>query len=456
MSLFRPCLLLLATTLFVASCSKKDFQSVAIKPTDAELLAGKAPVKPPPSTETLNTLVANAPAGSTLLLTKGKIYEVSTTVVINKALIIDGTGSTINYTGPAGTTAISIESSNVTLKKLTIKANSGSNYIVNSKLISTNNNSNENFFSKINIENCNLSNINHAGIYMRYVRSFSLKNNVIYNIPYGGIILFSCVDGTITGNKVYDITANGTTGGNCYGISVSRQNGFPLDTVPRNILVSRNEVSRVPWEGIDTHGADYYTVDNNRVIDCGVGIAIVSAGSTTIGPSANKAPRFFRVTNNYITSNLSPDSSKSAIRIDGQDTLIEPASGLIELNTCFGQGIKLSFTKDVIIRSNIVERSSSAYGILLNGYNLNTTILNNQLKDIWLPNSNVSAAIGVRGEYNYSYIDGNVLIDNGFIPPAPAIKNSYGYKGTSTTTMNFPTFGSLNDFSIAGIAQIRL
>ena len=110
----------------------------------------------------------------------------------------------------------------------------------------------------------------------------------------------------------------------------------------------------------------------------------------------------------------------------------------------------------MIIRSNIVERSSSAYGILLNGYNLNTTILNNQLKDIWLPNSNVSAAIGVRGEYNYSYIDGNVLIDNGFIPPAPAIKNSYGYKGTSTTTMNFPTFGSLNDFSIAGIAEIRL
>jgi hypothetical protein len=264
------------------------------------------------------------------------------------------------------------------------------------------------------------------------------------------------VDGTISGNKVYNITANGTPSGNCYGISVSRQNGFPQDTVPRNILVSANEVSRVPWEGIDTHGADYFTVNNNRVIDCATGIAMVSAGSLSIGPSSNKAPRFFRVTNNYISSNLSPDSTKSAIRVDGQDTLDQPASGLIELNTCFGQGIKISLTKDVIIRNNIVDRSSSAYGILMNGYNLNTTILNNQLKDIWLPNSNYSAAIGVRGPYNYSYIDGNILIDNGFIPPAPAVKNSYGYKGTNTATDNYPTFGTTNDFTIAGIAQIRL
>jgi hypothetical protein len=273
-------------------------------------------------------------------------------------------------------------------------------------------------------------------------------------MPYAGMALFSCVDGTISGNKVYDITGMGAPSNNCYGITISRQNGLPMDTVPRHILITKNEVSRVPWEGIDTHGGDYLTVGNNRVIDCAVGIAMVSAGSRTIGPKANKAPKFFRVTNNYISSKLIPELSNSAIRIDGQDTLSQAASGLVEFNTCIGQGIKLEFTKDVIIRENIVERSSSAYGILLNGNNLNVSILNNKLTDTWLPKSNYSAAIGVRGNYNYSYIDGNVLMDNGFIPPAPAVKNSYGYKDSKNSNLNFPTFGSRNEFRLARIAPI--
>jgi len=449
-------LLLIATPGLFASCAKTELSVLDIKGLDSAILAGKVPIKPPPTTETLNTLVANAAPGSTLVLGKGKVFNVTTTVIISKPLMIDGTGSTINYVGPAGTVAMSIESGNVTLKKLTIKGSSFSSYVEGSYLISTNNSSNENFYSTITIDGCNLSGFNATGIYMRYVRNFTIRNNSIYNLPYGGMVLFSCVDGTITTNKVYDITAVGTPGGNAYGITVSRQNGYPYDTVPRNILVTKNEVSRVPWEGIDTHGGDYFTVDNNIVTDCGVGIAIVSAGSATLGPIASKGSKYFRVTNNKISNSLSPDSSKSAIRINGQDTLDQAASGLVELNTCFGQGIKIDYTKDVIIRSNIVDRSSSAYGILMNGQNLNTSILNNQIKDVWLPNSNYSAAIGVRNSYNYSYIDGNILMDNGFIPPAPAVKNSYGYKGTNTTILNFPTFGATNDFSIANIAQIVL
>src|SRR5436190_10106366 len=44
-------------------------------------------------------------------------------------------------------------------------------------------------------------------------------------------------------------------------------------------------------------------------------------------------------------------------------------------------------------------------------------------------------------------------MNNGFIPPASAIKNSYGYKGDNTAGFNFPTFGTLNYFSISGFVN---
>ena len=77
-------MLQIATILVFASCAKTNLTLLDIKAIDSEIVSGKAPVKPPPSTERLDTLIARAPAGSTLTLTKGKIYDVDTTITIDK------------------------------------------------------------------------------------------------------------------------------------------------------------------------------------------------------------------------------------------------------------------------------------------------------------------------------------------------------------------------------------
>ena len=178
---------------------------------------------------------------------------------------------------------------------------------------------------------------------------------------------------------------------------------------------------------------------------------MVSTGSTSLGELAMKGPKNFTITNNQIT-NLNVDA-KSAIRIDGQNIPNQRATGVVVGNTCTGQSIKLENTKGVIVRNNLVDRASSGYGILLNGYNSSTQVISNQVRDVWLPQSNTSAAIGCRNDYNYLWMDGNVLLNNGFVVPSPAVKNCFGYRHLKGSA-NYPTFGK-NDFSSAVIAAVR-
>lgn len=450
--LYRHVLLCLMICAFNSSCTK-----VSILPEPAAQLntsnnSIQAALRKPVQISDLQAAVNRTPVGGKLVLQAGRVYEVKNTIVLDKPIEIDGAGTSIIYTGKGGESVLAIQSGGVMLKNVKMGTNERSSYVPGSYLIATKGSSNRKFYEDITIHNCVLYNYGESAIYARYIRNFTFSDNSIRQLPYGGIIVFSGVDGVISGNTIANISGWGVRSGNAYGIAVSRQNGMRNDTVPRNILITGNTISNIKWEGIDTHGGEHFTVTNNRIINCGVGIAMVSAGSGNDKDESSKAPKKFKVIGNYIE--MLDTAGKAAIRIDGQNTQKEMASGLVQGNVCVGQSIKVELSRDIVIRNNVIDRSSSGYGVLLNGCNQNAKVVGNLVKDVWLPRSNASAAIGFQKDHNVAYIDANRLKNSGFVVPRPAIKNAHGFR-KSKGIGNRPSFGR-NDFATASIAPIRL
>lgn len=384
----------------------------------------------------INSMITALPAGSTIRLERGKTYTISAPIILNKAIYFDGNGAKINYTGTASI-PISIRASNVTIDNLELYGTYATDD-QGDNLIGTESSSNSSFYSNITIKNCYLHDYSSTAILLRYVRNAQVLDCTIDQFPYGGILFYSVLGGLIENNTVEDITALGAPSGNCYGITV---NNLSTDSTTRDVNVKGNSVSRVPWEGYDTHGGVSLTFDNNYAIDCGVGIAIVS----TTGKVCNSV----KVTNNTIRS---LDYTASGISVKGFSSAPNLyAQVIVSGNTLIGQHIRLELTKSTVVSDNHIYQSGTGQGIYFAPENISTSVTGNHIIDVHSPGGGNTYAILFDGNNNSAQISGNTLSAT---TATFTNKNRYGFSTTVGSTGCKAIVGT-NDFAGATLEQYR-
>lgn len=392
---------------------------------------------------TLNKMFADLPSNSTVMLDKGKTYRLASKIVLPKPVYLKGNNAIFNYSGPASI-VVSIQSSDVTIDGLTVTGDSR-DYTVSSGLIQSENSTNNSFYKNITIKNSTLHGYRDAGIRLYYTQNVSITGNTIYDLPYGGVILFSCIDGKIEDNTITDITAIGTSGGNAYGIEVLRQVSKGSDEVPRNIVIRRNIIKRVPWEGIDTHGGMQLTISDNKVFNCKKGIAMVSTGGL--------APKDIVIANNFIDNDSLNVATKASIAIEGLPDY--KATGIvIRNNTSFGAGIKIQYTDGTLISNNTVKRASGGFGVLFDAPNVGAAVIANTFRDVYSTGSKTAGIKTAGALGNEVYIVGNSLGDEGFTPPGKGNKNRFGFRANTPGQVNDKVTLYGNDFNAAAESAV--
>lgn len=401
--------------------------------TDQQYLASAMNFRPNGQDQSaeLNRLLQSIPASATFVFDTGPEFILGSPLILTKPIQIEGRNTQLTYSGPAGVSIINLQSSGISLRNLKITAGY-EKYNPKSFIIGTSGNSNSNPFSDIIISGCTISGFSGVAVNLRYVRDFKVLNNRISGMPYAGVACYSVTNGTIDGNTIKGMTAEGTAGANAYGITIQQ---LGQDSVSRGVRISNNNIQGVPWEGIDTHGSEYLYIYNNELKDCAVGLAMVS--------TRYKSPQSVILANNLVENR---GNTKSAIRFDGRANA-RNASGIIVNNKLVGQHIRLENTSNLFIFGNEVRESETGYGIYLSGQNNNTNIQNNSIQDVWSKANGNSYAIYIDNDSNTAVIDGNRMLTKGFRSPNNT-NNKFGFKINEKSKFCHADIGS-NDFSSA-------
>lgn len=144
--------------------------------------------------------------------------------------------------------------------------------------------------SGLKVRDCEIYNFGAHGVYAQFVNRIDVRDNYMHDCGLAGAMFLSCDDGNLIDNTVDNITPGAAS--NMYGLSLTHDStgysgGGKLATNPfcRGWNVQGNEISRINWEGIDTHGAYEVQIMFNRVYSTKLGIALASSS----GAAANYA-----------------------------------------------------------------------------------------------------------------------------------------------------------------------
>lgn len=390
-------------------------------------------------TSLLNATVSALPANATLII-KG-VCNISDKIILSKPIHIIGNGARLNKTTANGT-AISIQSSNVSITGLQVNGLSDSFYAANADLITTEGSSEKLWYDSVKIDSCIIYNNTRGGIWLSYVTNYLITNNYVHNFPYQGIIVLSGKSGLISGNTVENISENGAP--DSYGISVSAHLISSPENVSQNTLISNNSISNVPkWEGIDTHGGKNISFINNTITGAKTGIEIVPLLSDYVTISSQN----ILVTGNIIKGN--PLVLSQGIRVAGLPNDLTVAS--VFDNQMTVGNIYFSNTQNSFIGSNSINQPNNAAGILAGGINKALSIQNNVVSDAYdLSGGGNTAAVEVLSNSSMAgNITGNVLKRTSF---SGRWVNSYGFYQFSANNISFNN----NDFSGAQLSQYKL
>jgi hypothetical protein len=120
------------------------------------------------------------------------------------------------------------------------------------------------------IDNCTVKNFGDSGIYTKFVRNQTIRDNTVTRCGYGGIFTLSPYDAWILDNYVTNIFP-GDGSQNAYGITATSSGS---DRVAQNVQIDNNIIEDVPgWEGIDLHFAKNSQATGNVIRNCAQGIA---------------------------------------------------------------------------------------------------------------------------------------------------------------------------------------
>lgn len=239
---------------------------------------------------TLQTLIDNATAGDTINVT-GCIFSDPATVT--KSLTIVGGTLTVG----AGTTALRIAASGVTVDGMTIRGVQFSNYVEAERGIHV-----STAIGDVKIRNCTIDRFGNTGVWTdRVSTGLSVASSTITRMCYTGIMVCSSSSAMIEYNTISDIGMSYFTGGdrtginnNAYGLSFTFANS---PTIMSNACTARyNRVALIPaWHGLDTHGGIGINYSYNTTAD--VRRALVFTSGTT------QRPTNCLMTNNRIEAN---------------------------------------------------------------------------------------------------------------------------------------------------------
>ena len=379
-----------------------------------------------------------AGAGKTVLIPDGT-FRISAPVTVPAGTTMTGTG-TIHQTS-AGRSGLVLSGSGVTVEGVTLLGSRTSNvYAGGEDAIRGAGASTGSPLTNIMIRSVTISGWGAHGVYLQYVKGFTVSGSNVHDVGYAGIGVMSGFDGSISGNRVDNITPGTAT--NMYGIFLSYSgDGGVTDPPSARVVVDGNTVSRVAWQGINSHAGSNLTITNNHVNACTSGVFIAGTGTTGLIISGN-------VIDNL--ADTAPDATGKAILVMG--SLAAPASGEINNNIIRrSKWVLLQNTQGLVVSGNTFDRSNPS-GILLNGHNTSFAITGNTFTDMWSDAEN-TAGIQSSESTNKGLIEGNTLRMG---TKTAQHLNSYGlhHDGLAGITLRSNDFAAATEAPIAGTVQV--
>ncbi|TCK65407.1 right-handed parallel beta-helix repeat-containing protein [Curtobacterium sp. PhB136] len=269
----------------------------------------------------------------------------------------------------------------------------------------------------VHVTGAEIRGFSHDGVLFDHCTRFSVTDCVITDVGYAGVLLFSCVGGSVLRNRVARVLQPSPYP-NSYGIEAVRATSDGLAGAPRSsrITIADNHVSDVQqWEGIDTHGGEAISILRNRVDNCRVGIAVVPSKDEADATATKYAPIDCAVVDNLVTR--SEDGPGSGIVVRGAGEVVgseaERATGVVLRNTVTGYGdgdrdagILVYLTRNLTIAHNRCD-GGVRRGLSLYHSNERLAVIGNTVDGLRQQGTATSVAIDVRAGANDA-----VLLDN--------------------------------------------
>lgn len=223
-------------------------------------------------------IAAVAGTGKILLLLPGTYMVQAGKLQINDAITIAGSRDAIIKNSDGSGITLGVYADNVTLYGFTIDGgNSNSTvaagYAASHQCLYVSGADSSHYIDNILIDNLQIKNCGYIGIETHFTEDMIIRNNRVTRCGYAGIGMHSPLRTVCEGNYVNNIYPGqnpGNAGSNCYGIFASRDSSQP---VPTEVIITRNVVDGVTWEGIDEHDGVQISINDNIVTSCGTGIA---------------------------------------------------------------------------------------------------------------------------------------------------------------------------------------
>jgi hypothetical protein len=116
------------------------------------------------------------------------------------------------------------------------------------------------------------------GILANLVSGLTLRNCLVTDAVYGGLMLLSVTNSRVENNTIRRIGMGVANGTNAYGVLVS---DYINEPVSADVVVTGNVIEDVPsWHGLDTHGGQRITFCGNTVRRCSRPVFVTWAYST--------------------------------------------------------------------------------------------------------------------------------------------------------------------------------
>ena len=397
-------------------------------------------------------------------------YIVTQQIEVTRPCLIlgAGRGATVIRATTLGASAavFKVTSSNVVVRDLTIRGPSSAVYVADECGLWFYGTSGAPLTDCV-AENVEVYNTGSYGILFEYANRGRAVRNYVHDVGYGGIANLSSSDFISAENLVDTVTPG--TASNAYGMYVSKR--LVGDTTPTRGTMSKNVVKNVSvWEGLDTHGATFYTINDNVVSGCKIGIQV--------GPdSFGNVPHFTTICNNAIDNGTLTTTQLRGISIGG-DASTNVRGIVCKGNTLDTMGgadgssgllgaILIQYTLGSVCSGNSIYMAEQNGIIYDGGGNTGIVCTNNAIHGVTLRTGNASgirfntATTGVCiGNYidatdNYPLYfnvacpslrldDTNVLVTDGTAPASGSTIVGITYAGRGTVFRGTATFNPAN------------
>ena len=413
-----------------------------------------------------------AAGGGVLYFPKGT-YKVTAELTVTQPMMVVGAGrrSSVVYATTLGASrgVFKVTANNVSFRDLTIRGPSVATYVSDECGIWFYGTSGTPITDGV-VEGCEVYDVGSYGVLFEYANRCRAVRNYIHDVGYGGLGNLSSADWVAAENIIATITPG--TSSNAYGLFVSKR--LTGDTTPTRGTMSKNVVKDVAiWEGIDTHGATFYTINDNVVTGCKIGIQV--------GPdSFGNVPHFSVINGNAIDNGGLTTTQVRGISIGGDGSTnvrgvvcsgntIDTMGGADGASQTTG-AILVQYTLGCVVTNNHIYNAEQNGIIFDGGGNTGIVCSNNAIHGVTLRTGNAS---GIRfnttttgvctGNYvdatdnyplyfnaacpNLRLDDTNVLITDGTTPASGSVlvnaaNVGRGYRFTGSKSHNFADLAS--------------